>query len=212
MRLSYALVAGRWHRYSPSHRSGHSFRSAGGFACFSVKHLSDPCWKCLTFSLKNLKNLLVDFYLCFRLPWWVQFWRFLFSGCIWHRCFNILRITQRIKHARKHLWDWVHRKLEKKVKTMSSPLVLTFWSHSIVVTFPDKKQTELTFVHPKYVYRVYVLIFIRPVLRHISVNPSEFIFMISYWIIHNLLRQVWCSIIDLVPRSTYLYNINDYQR
>ena len=101
---------------------------------------------------------------------------------------------------------------KKKVKTMSSPLVLTFWSHSIVVTFPDKKQTELTFVHPKYVYRVYVLIFIRPVLRHISVNPSEFIFMISYWIIHNLLRQVWCSIIDLVPRSTYLYNINDYQR
>ena len=116
IRLSYALVAGRWHRYSPSHRSGHSFRSAGGFACFSVKHLSDPCWKCLTFSLKNLKNLLVDFYLCFRLPWWVQFWRFLFSGCIWHRCFNILRITQRIKHARKHLWDWVHRKLEKKSK------------------------------------------------------------------------------------------------
>ena len=91
----------------------------------------------------------------------------------------------------------------KKVKTMSSPLVLSFWSHSIVVTFPDKKQTELTFVHPKYVYCV--LILIRPGLRHISVNPSELIFMISYWIIHNLPRKVCCSIIDLVPRSILIY-------
>ena len=64
-----------WHRsnHSPSHRSGQSFRSAGGgMAWFSVS-MFDVYFQKLK---NNLTNLLVDFYLCFRLPWRVQFSRF----------------------------------------------------------------------------------------------------------------------------------------
>ena len=156
MRLSYELVACRWHRYSPSHRSGHSFRSAGGFACCSVKNLSDPCWKCLTLSLKNLKNLLVDFYLCFRLPYSQGF---CFQGVFgigvstsWEDVFGIgvstsWEFNTENQACKKTSLRLSPKKVGKKVKTKSSPVVLSFLSHSIVVTFPDKK-TDRTHICP----------------------------------------------------------------
>ena len=160
--------------------------------------------------LKNLTNLLVDFYLCFRLPWRFNSQGF-FEGYIWHRCFNILgRVAKRIKHARKHV-----RLSPEKIGKGKSHVVSSCAEFLIAFdscTF-SRQKTDRTHICPP-VVRVFCswlekvnisrtflkwsdicllcVLLIWPVLIRISENPSQFFLIISDWIIHNLFGKVSC--------------------